>query len=63
MFGEDNHANIDLQIEFLRGDIDTTAEEFEEFSESEQGVILNAESWLEGGEDVPSAGWDNFKKK
>lgn len=27
-FGDDNHRKIDLQIEYLQGQIDTTADEF-----------------------------------
>ncbi len=64
MFGDDNHAKIDLQIEFLKGDIDTTAGEFEEFSDDEQSAILEAKYWQDGDEkESPSSGWDNFKNK
>lgn len=62
-FGENNHESIDRQVEFLSGDIDTTAEEFEEFSSREQSAIAEAEEWLESGGEAPSAGWDIFKKK
>lgn len=62
-FGEDNHHNIDLQIEFLEEGIDTTADEFTEFSESEQSAILEAEAWLDGEKETPHEGWDIFKPK
>ena len=63
-FGDDNHRKIDLQIEALRGDIDTTADEFEEdFDDDEQSAILEAIDWMEGQiEEAPHAGWDAFKK-
>lgn len=64
-FGEDNHRKIDLQIEFLKGNIDMTADEWNDFSEDEQSAIFEAESWKEGQSDEASiaAGWDNFKPK
>ena len=62
-FGDDNHAAIDLQIQYLEGDIDTTAEEFEDFSEHERSAITEAEEWKDGRavEDL-HAGWDIYKK-
>lgn len=65
MFGDDNHATIDLQIEYLRGNIDTTEDEFYVvYDDDDQSAILEAESWLEGDEPVsPSADWDNWKPK
>lgn len=64
MFGENNHDKIDRQIEFLRGDIDIDAPEFEEMDENEQASVLDAQAWLNGdSDDAPSAGWDLFKKK
>lgn len=63
-FGDDNHRNIDLQIEELRFGIDDTAVEWEEFSEAEQSSILEARDWQDGQiEEAPSSGWDNFKPK
>lgn len=64
-FGDNNHRNIDLQIEYLRGEIDTTADdEWNQFSESEQSAIFEAQYWKEGdSEESPSSGWDNFKSK
>lgn len=63
-FGDDNHRNIDLQIEELRDGIDDTAAEFDEMSESQQSAIMEAKNWKEGeSEEKPSAGWDDFKKK
>lgn len=61
-FMDDNHAGIDLQIEYLRGDIDTTSGEFDEFNEHEQAGIQEAEGWALGNiSESPSAGWDSFK--
>lgn len=63
LFGDDNHKNIDLQIEYLRGDIDTTADEFNEMEESEQSAVMDAEAWKLGmAEESPSSGWDGYKK-
>lgn len=64
-FGDDNHHNIDLQIEFLKGDIDTTADdEWEEYTDDEQSVIMEAQGWKEGQiSESPSSGWDGFKPK
>jgi hypothetical protein len=62
-FGDNNHEKIDRQIEFLRGDIDTTAGEFEEFSEDERSAISEAEQWQDGDcDESPSSGWAMFKK-
>ncbi len=64
MFGDDNFRRIDLQIEYLKGGIDTTSMEFEEFSESEQSAIYEAQNWEEGdSEEDLASGWDIFKKK
>ncbi len=63
MFGDDNHANIDLQIDYLRGEIDTTADEWNDFSTDQQSIIGEAEAWKEGQGDSPSSGWDSFKPK
>jgi hypothetical protein len=63
-FGDDNHRNIDLQIEALRGEIDTTADEWNDFSTEEQSTIQSALDWQMGFiKDSPSSGWDCFKPK
>ena len=63
-FGDSNHNNLDLQIEELRHGIDDTADEWNDFSDSEQSAILHARDWREGDEkESPSSGWDNYKKK
>jgi len=60
--GDSNHRNIDRQIEYLRGEIDTTAPEFYYFSESEHSAILEAQAWRDGqSEEAPSSGWDIYK--
>lgn len=64
MFGDDNHANLDLQIEYLRGEIDVTADEWDDYSDDEQSAILEAQAWKEGqADESPSSGWDNHKPK
>ncbi len=65
VFGTNNWRNIDLQIELMEGDIDTTAAEFEEeFDDDEQSVIMEAQYWMEGSSPTsPSSGWDSFKPK
>lgn len=63
-FGDDNHAKIDLQIKYLRGEIAVTCDEWHEFTEEDQGVILEAQAWADGHVDErPSAGWESFKQK
>ena len=64
MFGENNHDNINLQIEYLRGEIDTADDDtMDEFSDSARDAISEAENWAQGDVDEkPSAGWDAFKK-
>jgi hypothetical protein len=62
-FGGDNHGKIDRQIEYLRGEIDLSAPEWDDFSEDEQTAILEAQSWKDGQSDEsPSSGWDIYKK-
>ena len=64
LFGDDNHANIDLQIRYLKGEIDLTAPEWDYYSDDEQSAILEAQSWEEGqAEESPASGWDSFKPK
>lgn len=61
-FGDNNHRNLDLQIEELRDGIDDTADEWDDYSECEQSAIMEARYWKEGDEDKsPSSGWDNYK--
>jgi len=61
-FGDNNHRNVDLQIEELRDGIDDTADEWNDYSEGEQSAIMEARCWKEGDEDEsPSSGWDNYK--
>lgn len=63
-FGDNNHRNLDLQIEELRDGIDDTAEAFSEYSESEQSAIMEARYWKEGDENQsPSSGWDSYKRR
>lgn len=63
-FNDNNHTNIDLQIEELHCGIDDTADEWEAFTESQQSAILEARDWRNGDSDEsPSSGWDNYKPK
>lgn len=65
-FGDDNHRELDLQIQVLRDDdIDVTADEFyEEYNIYEQSAIQEAIDWRDGETDeTPSSGWDHFKPK
>ncbi len=64
MFGEDNHAKIDRQIEFLRGDIDIDGPEWDDLNENEQSAVMDAQAWVDGdSEENLSSGWDIFKPK
>ena len=64
MFGDDNHANIDRQIEYLRGDLDMDGPEWDDLSENEQSAVMKAEAWQDGySEESLSSGWDIFKPK
>src|SRR5688572_409162 len=63
-FGDNNHRNVDLQIEELRYGIDDTDDEWSEFSDGEQSSIMEARYWKEGDEEQsPSSGWDTYKPK
>lgn len=63
-FGDDNHKQIDLWIELLSGQLDTTSGEFEELDMDTQCTTLDAEQWRDGElDEPPSAGWDHFKPK
>lgn len=62
IFGDDNHRNIDLQIEELRDGIDDTSDEWDDYLEREQSAIMHARDWKNGDEnESPSSGWDTFK--
>lgn len=64
LFGEDNHSVLDRQIEYLRGQIDISADEFySELNEREQAAVIEAEQWADGDGEAPSLGWDSFKPK
>jgi hypothetical protein len=57
-FGDDNHAAIQAQIDFLRGDLDITTTEFEdETPQYEQDGVYDADGWLNSGGDAPSKDW------
>lgn len=65
IFGDDNHRKVDLQIEYLRGEIDITADdEWNDYNDDEQSAIMEANDWTDGQiDESPSSGWDNFKPK
>lgn len=63
-FGDDNIAKVDQHIDALRGEIDITADEFNDFDEEEQSHIMQAIDWMNGDTDEkPSEGWDMYKPK
>lgn len=63
-FGDNNWDHVDLQIDFLRGNIDTTADEYLEMSDDEQSCVNEAKNWLEcDSDESPSSGWDNYRPK
>jgi hypothetical protein len=63
-FGGDNYKRVELQIEYLRGDIDITADEWNDYSDDEQGTIMEAQGWEECQiDESPSSGWDDYKPK
>lgn len=66
-FGDDNHGQIDLQIQVLEDDIfEEDSAEWDELSGSEQDAIQEAKSWLADGNEeagTPSSGWDAHKPK
>lgn len=62
-FGDNNHAKIDIQAQFLRGDIDEDDMESDEYTDDERDAISEAQQWQDGdSDDAPSAGWAHFKK-
>jgi DNA integrity scanning protein DisA with diadenylate cyclase activity len=65
IFGDNNIRTVDLQIECLRGEIDTTAQEFEEdYNDDEKSNIQRAQDWVDGFvAESPSSEWDDFKPK
>lgn len=61
-FGDNNHRNLDRQIQELHISFDDTTEEWEDLSTSEQNAIMEARYWKYGDEDAsPSSGWDSYK--
>lgn len=66
-FGDDNHRNIRVQIEALKGELDGSSAEFDELPDSEQEAANEAFDWLDGwithSEAAPSKGWDYCKPK
>ena len=64
-FGDDNIAAIQAQIDFLTGDLDTTAEEFYDLPEHIRGSVDEVESWRDGtsADPAPSTGWAYAKPK
>lgn len=54
-------GTIKVVVAFLRGEVDTTADEFFELPEHHQFAVTEAESWRDGySEERPSGGWDGF---
>jgi hypothetical protein len=63
-FNENNHEQLNLQVEELRDGIDDTADEWNDLSERDQEAIMQARDWKNGDEkESPSSGWDHFKPK
>lgn len=63
-FGDDNHAIVRLQIEYLKGEIDTSAGEFGDMALWQQSAVIEAEAWADGQcDEAPSAGWQIYRRK
>lgn len=63
-FGENNLRKIDVQIEVLEGQLDTTSDEYDELSSGERDAALDAQNWLDGDADEGLAeGWEIFRNK
>ena len=63
-FGENNHVQLDLQIEALKFGIDTTCEEWWDFSERDRDAITQAQEWKEGNiKEAPSSDWNLYNPK
>lgn len=54
--------SIALQVDTLEGNVDTTADEFVcELTEAQQLLVLDVQTWMEGGNDEkPSEGWSTL---
>ena len=62
--GDNNWKSIDAQIEFLKGELDTTAEEFNEMDSNERDAVIDAEGWKEGMiSDPPHKAWHIYRDK
>jgi len=60
-FAARTSGTLDVLVEFLQGEIDTTAEEFLQMPYHRQMVIGDAELWLSGDSDSrPSKGWQGL---
>jgi len=63
IFGDDNMADVDRQIEFLRGELDVESDLLE-CDESERIAVLEAQAWVDGDSaEAPSEGWSVFAPK
>ena len=61
-FGDDNHAQLDLQIEALKFGIDTTSDEWLDWSERDRDAITQALDWKCGTrKESPASEWDAYK--
>jgi len=63
-FGDDNHAKIDIQLSFLRDEIDEYEMDTDDYTDGERDAVMEAKQWRDSDSDeAPSAGWDIFKKQ
>lgn len=61
---EDNNANIDRAIEYLRGDLAIDSPKFHRLNERDQEAVYEAQRWQDGeSKETPSSGWDLYKPK
>lgn len=61
-FGDDNHRQIDLQIEELRDGVNDSGWDWDELSMEEQASVIEAREWKNGTSDSsPSSTWNDFK--
>lgn len=59
-FGENNHTLIDLQIDALKFPIDSTCEEWWDWSDRERDAMIQAQDWKDGFiQNSPSSDWEN----
>lgn len=66
MFGDDNHKDIRIQLQVLKGDVNPDSDDVWEpdISESERDAAFAAGYWAAGDEnEAPSAGWQAFRRK